>query len=203
MVIEDKRYEIDEVFRLIGEEYLNREDARNKNSHDMIVDGFHVHPVSMRYMTFYQKGTTCACCGKRGTHFKLCGEPGTNRRHFNLFADDGTLFTKDHILPASKGGKDNVANMQPMCEPCNLAKGNSHPDVKISYIVATKKAEDKRMEFRSLEKAAIHMALIGYNAKKQNAKTVAERAIGAFLGIGNAIQTGSQYGGYIWTEEER
>lgn len=136
MIIEDKRYEIDEVFRMIGEEYLSLDTDKGKKNSDIVVDGFRVHPISLRYMTFYQKGTACAYCGKVGTHFKLCGDPDSQRRHFNLFADDGSLITKDHIVPKSKGGKDCVSNMQPMCKACNEEKGNYHPEIKVDYIAA-------------------------------------------------------------------
>ena len=157
MIIENKRYEISEVFNLIGEEYLIGDSDGNKNRSDMVVDGFNVGPVSLRYKTFYQKGIKCVCCGKEGTHFKLCGDENTKRRHFNLYADDETLITKDHIIPASKGGPDKVSNMQTMCEPCNKAKGNSHPDIKAEYIVGT--GEDgKEIKFRSMDKAAFHIA---------------------------------------------
>jgi hypothetical protein len=105
MIIEDKRYEIDEVFRMIGEEYLSLDTDKGKKNSDIVVDGFRVHPISLRYMTFYQKGTACAYCGKVGTHFKLCGDPDSQRRHFNLFADDGSLITKDHIVPKVKAEK--------------------------------------------------------------------------------------------------
>lgn len=136
MIIEDKRYEIDEVFHMIGEEYLSLDTDKGKKNSDIVVDGFRVHPISLRYMTFYQKGTACAYCGKVGTHFKLCGDPDSQRRHFNLFADDGSLITKDHIIPKSKGGKDCVSNMQPMCKACNTEKGNYHPEIKVDYIAA-------------------------------------------------------------------
>lgn len=84
MIIEDKRYEIDEVFHMIGEEYLSLDTDKGKKNSDIVVDGFRVHPISLRYMTFYQKGTACAYCGKVGTHFKLCGDPDSHRRHFQL-----------------------------------------------------------------------------------------------------------------------
>lgn len=53
MIIEDKRYEIDEVFRMIGEEYLSLDTDKGKKNSDIVVDGFRVHPISLRYMTFY------------------------------------------------------------------------------------------------------------------------------------------------------
>jgi hypothetical protein len=55
MIIEDKRYEIDEVFHMIGEEYLSLDTDKGKKNSDIVVDGFRVHPISLRYMTFYRK----------------------------------------------------------------------------------------------------------------------------------------------------
>lgn len=129
MIIEEKKYGIHEVFDMIGEEYLARDDDFGQRKSDMVVDGFHVRPISLRYMTFYQKGVKCVSCGKKGTHFKLCGDEATSRRHFNLYTDDGTLMTKDHIIPKSKGGPNKVFNMQTMCTDCNWAKGNSDPEI--------------------------------------------------------------------------
>ena len=47
----------------------------------------------------------------------------------NLYAIDENgkevLMTKDHILPKSKGGKDEIDNYQTMCIRCNEAKGNN------------------------------------------------------------------------------
>src|SRR6267142_5262250 len=47
----------------------------------------------------FHYGNRCARCGRRNS--KL---------------------TKDHILPVSKGGKDNISNIQPLCANCNSRK---------------------------------------------------------------------------------
>lgn len=119
------RYAVDEVFNMLGEEALNiNEEGSRKNRKSIEVEGFQVYTESLRYATFYQKGCECAACGKVGTYFEL--DPGDNpsRRHFNLYAEDGTLMTKDHIVPTSRGGRYNaVDNLQTMCVKCNRAKG--------------------------------------------------------------------------------
>ena len=128
MIIEEKKYSIAEVFDMIGREHLLGNLAIRKEKNDIIVDGFNIKSISLRYKTFYQKGIKCVCCGKRGTHFKLCGDKRSpNRRHFNLYADDDTLMTKDHIIPKARGGADMVSNMQTMCVDCNREKGASYP----------------------------------------------------------------------------
>ncbi|CAM5600868.1 hypothetical protein SSPIM334S_02383 [Streptomyces spiroverticillatus] len=40
---------------------------------------------------------------------RTCGEPAT---------------TADHIVPRKHGGDDRPDNLQPLCAPCNLAKGD-------------------------------------------------------------------------------
>lgn len=52
MVIEDKKYGINDVFEMIGEEHLVGDD-NNKHKSNIIVDGFNVYKDSLRYMTFY------------------------------------------------------------------------------------------------------------------------------------------------------
>lgn len=90
---------------------------------------------SDRYKTFFAKGYKCECCGIEGSFFAKEKHRGhnSNKYHLNLYGinDKGeeVLMTKDHILPKSKGGKDNISNYQTMCCICNERKG----DIEMSW----------------------------------------------------------------------
>lgn len=92
------------------------------------LDGDFIKANSQRYQTFFTKGTKCVCCGLEGKYFaKEKGEKDISY-HLNLYGvnEKGKeiLMTKDHIIPKSKGGKDEVNNYQTMCVICNVKKGN-------------------------------------------------------------------------------
>jgi hypothetical protein len=59
-----------------------------------------------RYAVFYRSGFKCQACG---------ASPNTN--------NNVTLHV-DHILPKSLGGTESVDNLQTLCMPCNISKGN-------------------------------------------------------------------------------
>lgn len=100
-------------------------------------DGDDIKMCSDRYYTFL-KGVVCAHCGIEGQFFakerslNKRGIPTSPTFHFNLYAieSDGNevLMTKDHIIPRSRGGKDNVENYQCMCTVCNREKGSKMED---------------------------------------------------------------------------
>lgn len=91
-------------------------------------DGDLIKGNSQRYQIFFTKGCKCVVCGIEGKYFAKEKHLKDKKYHLNLYAvnDNGeeVLMTKDHIIPRSKGGIDDISNYQTMCKLCNEAKGN-------------------------------------------------------------------------------
>ena len=95
------------------------------------INGVNVGVGSLRLQTFLYKGTTCIACGVKATYFAIerdtASEVNDRPYHLNLWGvkDDGepVLFTHDHTLARSLGGKDRLSNTETMCCFCNWEKG--------------------------------------------------------------------------------
>jgi hypothetical protein len=103
------------------------DDTKGRN--DLIeFDGDKIHMASDRYKTFLTSGTKCVDCGLEAKYFAKERDWKQLQYHFNLYGvnDNGEeiLFTKDHVIPKSKGGKNELSNYQTMCSKCNELKGN-------------------------------------------------------------------------------
>ena len=72
--------------------------------------GSRVVSPALRWAVMKRDDSTCQACGHRSEQFMTC----------------------DHIIPWSKGGPTVLENLQAMCQPCNVAKGNSLPSDGIS-----------------------------------------------------------------------
>lgn len=197
------RYSVNEVFEMLGTEALNISEVSKSSRESMEVEGFQVYRRSMRYATFYQKGCKCVKCGKEGTYFQLDAdrEGGNieNRRHFNLYAEDGTLMTKDHILPKKWGGKDTIDNFQTMCKDCNEAKGSQY-EVEVDGIIAIKEDNPEKIkQFIDVEKA-IYDVCNRHHVLSQGGKpgTIAKKSIHVAVKLLDALDKDFPVYGYYW-----
>jgi len=101
---------------------------------DIDVEGYRINTRSLRYRVFKRDNMCCSGCGLRGAFFALEQSPHQTdgRAHLNLYGLDSNgnevLFTKDHVFPRSRGGKDNLDNLQAMCSECNQKKSDSVGD---------------------------------------------------------------------------
>ncbi len=99
----------------------------NGQKHYVDYDGDLMKMESQRYRLFKRDGTTCVVCKSVGTFFRKEKDKNCPTYHFNLYGiidGEDRLFTKDHLIPKSKGGKNVMANYCVMCTKCNHEKGN-------------------------------------------------------------------------------
>ena len=76
-----------------------------------------------RLRVFYHKGTKCVSCERVGTQI-VHGRDNQGNIHKDVCTDDLYPLTIDHIHPKSKGGKNTLKNLQPMCSECNKEKAD-------------------------------------------------------------------------------
>jgi hypothetical protein len=95
--------------------------------------GEEVNMSTLNLRMHLHKGFDCIECGAKGSYLKVERTPGPphiiySDWHLNLYAVNATgeevLMTKDHRYPRSKGGSDEIENLDPMCSKCNHKKGD-------------------------------------------------------------------------------
>lgn len=121
-LVRKSTHNIDDVYNAVKDVLFEKDRTK------VLFDGDKIKGNSQRYQTFFTKGTKCVCCGIEGQFFAKEKGKKCKSYHLNLYAldEDGNevLMTNDHIIPKSKGGTDHISNYQPMCEVCNMKKGN-------------------------------------------------------------------------------
>jgi hypothetical protein len=83
----------------------------------------------------------CWECGLEASKFILRHHPNDMNKPpvLELYADRGTtlvMMTRDHIIPASLGGVNDVENLRPGCSPCNSRRGHSMSSVDLQFMKA-------------------------------------------------------------------
>jgi 5-methylcytosine-specific restriction endonuclease McrA len=66
----------------------------------------------------------CPVTEKKVAYCSLDKNVKSETLHYNFYSEDDELFTIDHKIPKSKGGKDNTTNIQPMIAEENWDKGS-------------------------------------------------------------------------------
>jgi hypothetical protein len=136
--------------------------TNNKDIHYHTFFGISIRMTSSRLRLFATKGVECIVCGLVGTFFaveKHVKSEGASY-HLNLYGYDSlsplfrkeVMLTQDHIIPKSLGGKQNLNNLQVMCEFCNAAKGNKIIDATSTRNCGT--CEDRQSDIRTKGKAS-------------------------------------------------
>jgi hypothetical protein len=98
----------------------------------VLFEGYSIGVVSLRMRTFGRDRARLCCvkCGLQATHFgveRQTNNPGNDNPHANLYGvhpetQEEVLFTHDHTLARSLGGRDDLTNTTTMCYPCNQEK---------------------------------------------------------------------------------
>lgn len=117
-------FNINFILDRLSEFDFSRDEYRNRN--EITIAGIPIR-ISQRYECFV-KSQSCVTCGLIASHFAIEKDWGGHRYHMNMYGNENgreILFTKDHIIPKSKGGKNIMSNYQVMCAPCNIQKGSS------------------------------------------------------------------------------
>jgi len=130
-------YDPDSVLALV--------DSNNKFIKEDI-DGtiYRIKVASLRLQCF-KRSKVCVGCGLVGTIMSADTFTSNSDRqgvHFNLYGEKNgksRLMTKDHIMPKSKGGPNDLNNLQTMCDQCNNTKGDTLSTDEKKYIVAPNK----------------------------------------------------------------
>ena len=125
MIAFPEKYSVPETLKLLADRMAEgsykSEKKRKINFH-----GHRIKIQSQRYRCFLLHGTTCAGCGLVASFFRLERHHNQESFHLNMYGvENGNeiLFTKDHIVPVSAGGRNYLSNLQTMCVHCNQAKG--------------------------------------------------------------------------------
>jgi len=142
--VSDRIYNLDSVLDLVGTKVSGVRFGAERRE---IVGGQMVKINTKTLRVFKLMGTRCAKCGLKASFFVIERTEYSNYkvpvlRLYGLRNGKKVQFTKDHIVPTaliSRGPKNDLLNLQTMCEPCNTTKSNSIPSAALLVLRYFKK----------------------------------------------------------------
>lgn len=93
----------------------------------------------------------CVTCKREIAYYRVEDNTDGNGYHLNAYSHDHRMMTRDHIIPRSKGGIDDISNYQLMCSPCNKSKGSMTMDNFIKHKVKPNKVKEDEVSPYSLD----------------------------------------------------
>jgi len=120
------KFDVDEILTIVPEQDDGNYGQKTAiETHEGII---RVSIASKKLLTF-KKSVVCAGCYDKGEYFLLIRNPIIKgRASLELFTASGKLLTRDHIIPKSLGGSNDMSNSQTMCLMCNSKKGSQMPE---------------------------------------------------------------------------
>lgn len=149
-----------------------------------VFDGAEVNLGILNVRLFAQKGCDCVNCDLKGEYFRVertgAGNSIYNDWHLNLYGTDQLgremMITKDHIHARSKGGSDDISNLQPMCLTCNTNKKsmsmeefqNKQNGIRMDYVANSLHYFDK-IKMRMMERYLLDIDKKSFELMNRNA----------------------------------
>ncbi len=117
-----------------------------------------IDPANLPYKTLsrlHPDGViNCCKCGCSATHVVTWKHENENYWHIDYFAQrpDGSMkmMTKDHILPKSLGGTNQLTNLRAMCRTCNGNRGNTVTNREMIEMCANAKSHTSHYHMRKM-----------------------------------------------------
>lgn len=115
-----KKYSLKDIFQVIDVTWQKKKINLDWNL-------VNVNSIRLKCFKNFEKNLKCPTCWKEWHHFRLEYKEwvNDNKPHLNLYSEDWSLFTKDHIFPKSKWWTNHYTNLQVMCMECNIQKWNN------------------------------------------------------------------------------
>ena len=121
----DEEIEIDDKYsvKLIGKPFTDLIELliAYKNIHNFAVIKFN---VELLHSNVKKKGKRKRTNIPRGLRHEVFKRDNYTCRECGAKKSDGATLHVDHIIPVSKGGNDELDNLQTLCSDCNLNKSN-------------------------------------------------------------------------------